>query len=301
MKVLVVVSGNHGRVAPFVAEQAEALRQAGCEVAMYQVAGHGIRGYLGNLHSLKATIRQFQPDIVHAHYGLCGLLCTLQHLSPVVITYHGSDINDRHILPFSRMAMCRARHNIFVSKVIRKTTHRSSVLPCGINLETLPIIDRMEARKKMNLQPDGRYVLFAGAFSNTVKNAPLAHAACAQLHNVTLLELTGYTREEVALLMNACDALLMTSFNEGSPQVVKEALATGLPVVTVNVGDVSDIIGDSHAGTIVDRTPEGIASVLAPILDHPYRSGGRRRIQELRLDNKEIAQQLIEIYTQCLR
>ena len=152
----------------------------------------------------------------------------------------------------------------------------------------------------MNLQPDGRYILFAGAFDNYVKNAPLAQASCALLPNVELLELSGYRREEVALLMNACDALLMTSFSEGSPQVIKEALATGLPIVSVDVGDVNEIIGDTNVGTIVDRNPVAIATALSPLLDHPHRSNGRQRIQEIHLDNKEIAQRLIEIYNQCL-
>ena len=223
MKVLVVVSGNHGRVAPFVAEQAEALRQAGCDVELFKVEGHGASGYLRNLRRLKDAIGQFQPDVLHAHYGLCGLLCTLQHRVPVVVTYHGSDINDSRILPLSRMAMRRAAHNIFVSEKTKaiavrhssSVNKRSSVIPCGINLGDFPIVDRIEARQRMGLQPDGRYVLFAGAFDNTVKNATLAKATCALLPDVSLLELKGYNRNEVAMLMNAVDALLMTSHSEG--------------------------------------------------------------------------------------
>lgn len=301
MRILIVASGNHNHLAPFVAEQADALRKAGQEVELLLVKGHGMTGYLKSLKSLRKAVDHFAPDIIHAHYGLSGLLCTLQHRVPVVVTYHGSDINDRHILPLSRLAMCRAKHNIFVSKTLQRTKRHSTVLPCGINLKDWPVLDYQEARNRMKLRPDGRYVLFAGAFDNSVKNAPLAQAACALRPNVELLELNGYRREEVALLMNACDALLMTSFSEGSPQVIKEALATRLPIVSVDVGDVSEIIGDTNVGTIVDRTPKAIANALSPLLDHPHRSGGRQRIQEIHLDNKEITQRLIEIYNQCLK
>ena len=126
MRVLVVVSGNHERVAPFVVEQAEALRQAGCDVLLFTIEGHGAKGYLRNLRSLKQQINEYRPDVVHAHYGLCGLLCTLQHKVPVVVTYHGSDINDRRILPLSRLAMRRAAHNIFVSRRLMEKAYHFS-------------------------------------------------------------------------------------------------------------------------------------------------------------------------------
>ncbi len=305
MKVLVVVSGNHGRVAPFVAEQAEALRQVGCDVELFKVEGHGASGYLRNLHRLKDAIRQFQPDVLHAHYGLCGLLCTLQHRVPVVVTYHGSDINDSRVLPLSRMAMRRAAHNIFVSERTKEiavrhsssVNKRSTVIPCGINLDDFPIVDRIEARQRMGLQPDGRYVLFAGAFDNAVKNATLAKAACALLPDVSLLELKGYKRNEVAMLMNAVDALLMTSHSEGSPQVIKEALACGCPIVSVDVGDVAEMIGNTEAGIICANTPDALSAALKPILDTPRRTNGRSMVTGKRLDNSAVAQRLIKLYS----
>lgn len=305
MKVLVVVSGNHGQVAPFVAEQAEALRQAGCDVELFKVEGHGASGYLRNLRRLNDAIRQFQPDVLHAHYGLCGLLCTLQHKVPVVVTYHGSDIYDSRVLPFSRIAMRCAAHNIFVSEKTKaiavrhssSVNKRSSVIPCGINLDDFPIVDRIEARRRMGLLSNGRYVLFAGAFDNTVKNAPLAKAACSQLQDVTLLELKGYTRSEVALLMNAVDALLMTSLSEGSPQVIKEAMACGCPVVSVDVGDVAEMIDGTDAGIITASTAEALAAALTPFLDHPRRTNGRKVIMGRNLDNSAVAQRLITLYS----
>jgi len=291
-------------VAPFIAEQAEALRQAGCDVQLFAITGHGLLGYLGNIKVLKNAIQRFQPDVVHAHYGLCGLLCTLQHDVPVVVTYHGSDINNSRILLLSRMAMRRAVHNIFVSeKLLQKAVknssrlmEHSSILPCGINLEEFPIVERQEARSRMGLQPNGHYVLFAGSFDNPVKNAPLAQAACKLIPDVKLIELKGYSRSEVALLMNAADALLMTSHTEGSPQVVKEAMAVGLPIVSVDVGDVSEVIVNTNAGVILNSQPESLASALTALLDQPHRTNGREIIINKHLDNKEIAVRLINTY-----
>ena len=116
MKILVVASFNKGRFAPFILEQAEALKDAGCQIEYYGLQGKGLNGYLKNLPSLKRKIKEFQPDIVHAHYGLSGLFANLQRRIPVVATYHGSDINDPKVLRFSKMAMRLSAWNIFVSR-----------------------------------------------------------------------------------------------------------------------------------------------------------------------------------------
>ena len=92
MKILIVANQNTGKMSPFVVEQMEALRKEGCVVDTYGVVGHGVLGYLKNLPALKEKIKECKPDIVHAHYGLSGLLATLQREVPVVVTYHDRDI-----------------------------------------------------------------------------------------------------------------------------------------------------------------------------------------------------------------
>lgn len=299
MKILIVASGNHEHVAPFVTEQMEALREAGNTVFLYTVHGHGPLGYLNNLWPLKALIRKFSPDVVHAHYGLCGLFCTLQREVPVVVTYHGSDINSRCIRPLSRLAMRRAAYNIFVSESlirpdfkIQKSKFR--ILPCGVDLDKFSPIQREEARTQLGLLPQGRYVLFSGAFSNGVKNAPLAQAACDLLPKAALLELHNRSREEVALLMNAADVLLVTSRHEGSPQVVKEALACNLPVVSTNVGDIATMLSTTQGGTIANPTPQDLAAAMEPFLNTPQRTHARERMDIYSITH--IASQLCSIY-----
>ena len=105
MRILIVGSFNRNRFAPFIQEQAEALQAAGCEIAFYGLKGKGLQGSLKNMPALKRKVKAFQPDVVHAHYGLSGLLANLQRQVPVVTTYHGSDINERKILPFSKLSM----------------------------------------------------------------------------------------------------------------------------------------------------------------------------------------------------
>ena len=302
MRVLVVASFNKGRFAPFIIEQAEALKEQGCEIEYFGLQGKGLRGYLNNVPQLKQKIREFHPDIIHAHYGLSGLFANLQRQIPVVTTYHGSDINDKSALPFSKMAFRLSGWNIFVSRKIieiAKPKKNYSLLPCGINLSVLQLTEKKEAREKMKLDANRRYVLFAGAFDNEVKNAPLARKTVEELHdsNVSLLELKGYSRDEVTLLMCAADALLMTSFTEGSPQVIKEALACGCPIVSVDVGDVKERIeGVEGCYAAETRHAAELANLLQNAMDFEGKTNGREKVISDQLDNRMVAQQLMKIF-----
>jgi glycosyltransferase involved in cell wall biosynthesis len=302
MRILVVASYNKSRFAPFILEQAEALKSQGCEVDYFGLQGKGLQGYLKNLPSLKQKVEEFRPDVVHAHYGLSGLFANLQRRVPVVTTYHGSDINDKKALPFSQLAMQLSAWNVFVSKKtleIARPKKKYILLPCGIDVSDLQLTGKSDARQKMNLHTDKKYVLFAGAFDNAVKNAQLAKEAVALLldDQVKLLELKGYKREEVTMLMCAADAFLMTSKMEGSPQVVKEAMACGCPIVSVDVGDVKERVEGVNGCFISDtRNPEDLANLLAKAFEFEDKTDGRNKIMADGLDNRFVAEKLMEIY-----
>lgn len=299
MKVLVVARCKNGRYAPFITEQVEALEKQGVECQFFGVRGKGIRGYLREYRELLGAIRVFRPDLVHAHYGLCGLLASFQNRVPVVTTFHGSDMNNPYVRPLSRWAMARSAYSIFVSQKnveMARPRRHYALIPCGINLDDYPVMDRDDARRKMGLAPDRKYVLFAGAFDNKVKNAPLAKAALARLPGVELLELKGYTRSRVAILMHAVDALLMTSFTEGSPQVVKEAMACGTPVVSVEVGDVAERIGRLPGCRIVSREASSVAQGVSAAIAFRHRTEGRQALVDDGLTNEQVASRIKEIY-----
>jgi len=339
MKILIVCSKNSGKIAPFIVEQVEALRETGIEMDYYAIEQKGIIGYLKSRKSLLRKIKEFQPDLIHAHYGLSGLLANLQRRVPVVTTYHGSDINDRKVYPFSRLCMMLSVWNVFVSeKNMRKGNHltpgpsprgegkrtplasltsfpfqglspngerkrnkvfkgrKSVLIPCGVDVELFMPLDKTEARQKLKLDAGKQYVLFAGSFTNRVKNPLLAQEAAGLVPDVTLLELKGYTREKVALLMNAVDAVLMTSFTEGSPQFIKEAMACNCPVVSVPVGDVPEVISGVEGCCLAAYEPDDIAAKLQQVLDFGKRTEGRKRIVERGLDAASVAKRIGEVY-----
>ena len=303
MKILIVCSSNSGSIAPFILEQGEALMGVGVMVEYYTIRGKGIAGYLGNYKKLLAKINGFNPDIVHAHYGLSGLLANLQRKVPVVTTYHGSDINNTWIFLFSRLCMMLSAHNIFVSSKNLTTsglTRNQSLIPCGVDINLFSPVDKALARKEMGLKNAFTYILFSGAFQNKVKNAALAKTAVAGIPKVTLLELKDYSREQVALLMNAVDVALMTSLTEGSPQFVKEAMACNCPVVSVPVGDVSEVLTGVEGCYISTYEPADVAEKIRLVLETGKRIEGRERIIYLKLDSDSVARRILEVYNSVI-
>ena len=301
MRILIICSRNSGKIASFIQEQGDALSQLGVQIAYFPIEGKGLCGYLKNKKRLLLKINEFMPDLIHAHYGLSGLLANLQRKIPVITTYHGSDINNAKILPLSRLNMILSVHNIFVSEKNRlksNQTRNQSLIPCGVDINLFKSRDKAKARKIFDLNEDKKYILFAGAFANSVKNSALAKSAVSLLNNIFLIELQGYSREEVGLLLNAVDVVLLTSFTEGSPQIIKEAMACNCPIVSVAVGDVENTIGGTTGCFISTYEPTDIANKLKQALEYEKRTDGRERILALGLDRETVAKQILSVYKQ---
>jgi len=314
MKILIVASYNKKRFAPFIVEQAWALQQVGCEIELFGVQGKGLLGYLKEITRLREKIRECQPDIVHAHYGLSCLLANLAtRRVPVVSTYHGSDINLPKVRLLSRIAIWMSAWNIFVSKKNMKLVgavegQKCSLVPCGINLpEPWSELqnrqvdgENVEQWVKSVLSSEKKHVLFAGAFDNDVKNSELAKQVIRKLNengvNAELIELKGYNRDQVTSLMYSCNAFLMTSKTEGSPQVIKEAMACGCPIVSVDVGDVKERVeGLEGCYVAQSREPEELAFLLEKAINYG-KTKGHQHIIDMQLDNEQVAERLVNIY-----
>lgn len=305
---------------PFIREQVGALREQGCECAYYYVKGKGIMGYLRAIPGLRKMIREWKPDVVHAHYGLSCLVANLAtRRVPVASTYHGSDINVKSVRRFSKMAIRLSAWNIFVSKknmalVGAVEGKKCSLIPCGINIP-LPWNDLQKQKVDQltlnqwveTIMPKGKkYVLFAGAFDNAIKDPERAKQTMNELTNeginAELIELKGYTRDQVNALMYNCDAFLMTSRTEGSPQVIKEAMACGCPIVSLDVGDVAERTrGVEGCFVVKSREPRDIAEALRKAIAFEGKTNGREKIVNAGLSNELVAKRIIEIYEDIIR
>lgn len=308
MKVLFVSSGNSGSISPFVKEQGESLQCHSIDIDYFLIKGRGIIGYLKNLPILIEKIKSQKYDLIHAHYGLSGLLCVLQRKVPVIVTFHGGDIYQEQsslvLLSLSWLSSMLSSWNIFVNQKIPILfkIKKYKVIPCGINFITMQLIKKNEARIKLDLEQNKKYVLFSSAFDNKIKNYFLAKQAMYICDlDVNLLELKGYSRKEVALLMNAVDLLLLTSISEGSPQVIKEAMACNCPIVSTDVGDVKEVIGNTEGCYISSYKHEDVAEKIKMALAFGKRTKGRDRIISMGLDSDSTAKKIINLYKKVIR
>lgn len=303
MKILVLASDKGGRFTPFVEEQIMALQKQGCEIVRYPVCGKGFLGYLMELPKLKKIISIEKPNVIHAHFGLCGLLANLQRKVPVVTTYHGCDINSRKLRIFSYLSLRLSKHNVFVSnaqknKVKSYWSRDCSVIPCGVDTKFFHAMDKQEARKLMHLAVEDIIILFSSNFDRVEKNAKLAKDAISLLSRVKLMPLDGYSRKEVMYMLNAADCCLMTSIREGSPQFTKEALACHRPIVSTPVGDVKDQFRDVNGAYICSFEAKDVAEKISQAIQ--YSQSALPKGWGQCYDNMLIAKRLVRIYQQII-
>lgn len=305
MKVLIVISGNKNSISPFVLEQVKAINDLNVETNYFFIRGKGFYGYLRNFTDLRKKVNKYQPDLIHAHFGLSALLANLQRKIPVVNTFHGSDINDIKNRKYSKIAALFANQNIFVDQ---KMLHAlpikdANVIPCGVDLNIFQPMKKSQARKQMGLGNDKILILFSSSFSNYIKNYPLAKKAISIIKdkNIKLFELKGYKREEVVTLMNAVDIALLTSFSEGSPQFIKESMACNIPIVSTDVGDINELIGRTEGCFITSNQPDDVANKIKDALAFGKRTNGRKKIIDLELDSQSIAKRVINVYNDALK
>src|SRR3954468_3009039 len=151
---------------PFVRDQVAALRRrADLEVELYAF-GPGPRALVRATAGLRRRYRGRRFDVVHAHFGLTAWPAVLARLGPVAVTLHGNDLlvrrsylATRAVLPFTALTAAVSRD--FSSNLPGAgTKRRVAVLPVGIDLHRFRPIPRAEARARLGLDPNGRFLLF---------------------------------------------------------------------------------------------------------------------------------------------
>jgi len=248
VRVLVVNNITPDETAPwrgqFVRDQVDALRRAGVDVEVFSFPV-GSRQYPRAILGIRRTLRRERFDLVHAHYGLAGWCAALAGARPLVVTFHGTDVRHPVTGLLSRRLVGRldliaaASLALFSPEGGRPALPRrpgaNAVLPCGANLTRFRPESRSDARERLGLDPGGRYLLFPAAPSRRVKRYDRAQEVARTL-DAELLSGDGVDSEQMPLWMNAANAVLVTSDNEGFGLVAVEALACNVPVVSTPVG-----------------------------------------------------------------
>jgi glycosyltransferase involved in cell wall biosynthesis len=286
----------------FVRDQAEDLRSAGTDVRVVQFDGRqDWRNYLRAARSLRQLVARESFDLVHAHYGLTGAIAITQQKVPTVTTFHGSDYTGA--VPWQKyVSWVVARHTVpvFVSRAGRTAlgVDSAEVIPAGVDTQLFMPMERAAARRTLGWEEGARYVLLLGSRKIRAKRADLFDAVVAEVRKsvarVVGVSLEGFSREKTALVMNAADVAVMTSDREGSPVTVRESLACQTPVVSVDVGDVLDVVAGLPGCTILPREPRALASGVVVALETQRSPELRARAEEY--SRPRIAERLATLY-----
>ena len=298
----------------FIKTQVDSLVAAGLEVEVlhpkpgptpFRYASATIQVFLKTLTGRFA--------IVNGHYGLWCLAARLQWTTPVVASFLGGDLLGELYAPggLSKKAqlvmhvsrwLCRHVDAVIVkSEEMKRAAPGNNifVIPNGVDFELFHSIPRAEARTALGWDQDRYYILFCNDSNAYRKNFPLAQATIERLRArgmcAELVVASGLPQTKVAYYMNASNALLLPSMYEGSPNVVKEAMACNVPVVATDVGDISQLIGHTNGCAVCPADPDALAAGLELALRHTEPTTGRSDIKHL--EDSLVAQQVIAAYT----
>jgi teichuronic acid biosynthesis glycosyltransferase TuaC len=307
IKILFVRSGNKGQH-PITQNQGQSLVDAGCVVTYFDVVGKGLFGYLSNIPRLRKQIKSDSPDVIHGHYSLCGFLSSLAFSGvPVVVSLMGSDvITSNH---YYRILL-RIFGRLFWKKVIVKSDemyHRlgideAMIVPNGVTKKDFFFIDKSTARKKLGWPENDLIALFASDPKRKEKNYDLFRRALLLLKeqgmDIQEKHLFNLSKSEMMLYYNAANVLVLTSFHEGSPNVIKEAMFCHCPFVSVPAGDVAHWTKLTEGNVLVDYNDQQLANAIKSVTTMDYKVVNTQAIEDL--DSELIAGKLKSMYIRLL-
>lgn len=308
----------------FVAQQIRGLRHIGLEIEVMLVdrARRGMGAYWGLRRQLHASVASFQPDVVHVMYGgvMADITTRTVRQQPVVVSFCGSDLLGERLsgavrtllagygVLASHRAARKASGIIVKSPNLHKALPGSvdlskvRIIPNGIDLSRFQPLDRRACCQQLHWRTDYFHGLFASNGGDAGKRPDLAQAAVQALNargvQAELHQLSGVPHEQVPVWLNASNVVLLTSRSEGSPNIVKEALACDLPVVSVDVGDVRERLQGIEGCYLALSEPGDLAAKLHMVYLGPSRVPGRVKMQELSLER--VALRLKDFYGELL-
>jgi len=307
---------------PFLVRHVQLLQESGISIQVFR-----FRGKKNPFNYLKAwwRIRQIpywkEAEILHAHWGQSAFPALFSR-KKLVISYHGSDLygivnshgkqtfQGRALTMLSKCMASRADYCITVSNRLKKMlgakVNKTRTIPMGINLNKFHPMDKNDCRESLKLPKGTRFVLFVSDPMRLEKQFWMAQMAVTQYQarhpeeDLQLLVINGVEYAQIPVYLNAGDVLILTSTHEGSPTVIKEAIACNLPVVSFNVGDVEEWIKDLDGCYLcekasVDCLVKGleIALLHGPLHNLPEKLRNR-------MDEKNTTGEVIKVYQNLL-
>lgn len=307
MRVLFVSSGNTGDVGVLVKNQANSLVKAGVSVDFFLIKGKGILGYLKSVRHIRRTFHNGKYDLIHAHYSLSAFAASLAGRYPLVVSLMGSDAYLSGILRLIARFFYYTSWDATIVKTQRMKTllkmKRAIVLPNGVDTEIFKEIPKEVARKEIGYYKLNKLIIFVADPTRAEKNFELAKKAfdLCQFDDAELMPVYNVPNHIIPYYLNAADVLLLTSKWEGSVNVVKEAMACNLPIVSTDVGDVKDNLSEVNGCYIATHDPIAIKNKLLMALSFIGKTNGAEKLKNMGIDSESVANRLIFLYQSVVK
>ena len=319
MKILFVSSGNSKDfdVVPFIKAQGDSLIKLGHDVTFFTIQGKGFKGYIKNIPRLRNYLKNKHFDLVHAHFSYCGWVAFLTGTKiPKILSLMGGDAygdiyenGQKKIKTYFMILQGQLIQHFYneiivksdnLSKYVRKKT-KCTIIPNGVDYDIFKPMDKIECRNKLSLKINKKILLFMGDPKNPRKNIKLLKDAVRYLDNKEYQIVNPYPvdHKEVPLYMNACDVLVFPSYLEGSPNIIKEAMACNTKIVATLSGDIEERANGVNNIWIADFDKIDLAQKIQLADEYDGDSNSREKTQ-IELDEKVVASQIVEIYKRLL-
>lgn len=304
----------------YIKTQCESLWSAGLDVDVLYIRGLLNKvNYFKALPEVRRRVRDKRYRVIHAHYGHTGAVAVATGSTPLIISFCGEDLlraprGDSYTMKSTIEAACfrhlpwRTAATITKSKEMElrlpeRLRRRNHVLPNGVDTSMFQPRSKADARRQLGWEADGEVVLFLGDPGDPRKRVELAREAIVEVQRAVptaRLEVAfGYEPSLIPQIMNASDVLVFTSRSEGSPNAIKEAMASALPIVSTPVGDVVERLSGVTGCYVREPTPEAFAPALVDAIRGGRSDPARERVGEISMTR--IAERLRDIYERASR
>lgn len=278
---------------------------------------------IGTFSKVRKAAKSF--DIIHIHFGgLYALMiwCTLLGVKcKKFITFHGTDIHAKalktsksiksklkiwlnqkasflSIRLFDKCGFVASEMMGYVPKRLDRQMKKKAFLhSLGVDYSAFTIMDKEDVKAKLSMNTNKKYVLFSDISNTNIKRRDLAEAIIKELApEYELCIMCGVKPNQVPLYINACEFLLLTSDEEGSPNIIRECLALNKPVFSVDVGDASKQLYGLSNSCIISREPIKASKTILDYMNKSYIDNTREARKAI-LDFQEITKKIVsEIY-----
>lgn len=313
MKALFISSGNSkNSISPIVQRQGESLIKQGIDLHFFTIKGKGILGYFSSIFKLKKIIKENHFDIYHAHYSFSAIVASLAGAKPIVVSLMGSDVKANKFFKFIIWFLYKYFWNATIVKSedmkISLDFKNVYIIPNGVDLNKFQPLNPIECKKQLEWDFKKTHLLFAANPARKEKNFKLTKDAydfiSDKQSSIELHFLEDVSNNQMPIYFNASNVIVLTSFWEGSPNVIKEAMACNIPIVSTDVGDVKWLFGETGGHFICSYEAKIVAENIKKAIAFAKeikQTQGRQRIIDFELDSESIAKKLIIIYRKVLK